>query len=315
MTIDCSRRDWLAGAAAALGAATLPRTASAGTPSNAPSPFRFCLNMSTIRGQALPPDRQAQIAAKAGYDAIEPWVDDLDKFVQSGGSLSDLSKQISDLGLTVESAIGFPEWVVDDDSRRAKGLEEAKRGMDLVRQIGCKRLASPPVGATDLPALDLDRAAERYVKLLEIGRQLGVAPMIEVWGFSKNLRTIGQTAYVALSSGQPDASVLLDVYHLYKGGSGFDGLKLLSPHAVPHFHVNDYPNIAPAQINDADRVFCGDGIAPLSTIFRDLHDIGFRGCISLELFNRDYWKRDAQEVATEGLQKMRSAVEKAGLSS
>jgi 2-keto-myo-inositol isomerase len=31
---------------------------------------------------------------------------------------SDLKKRISDCGLTVESAIGFAEWIVDDDARR-----------------------------------------------------------------------------------------------------------------------------------------------------------------------------------------------------
>ena len=35
-----------------------------------------------------------------------------------------------------ESAIGFAQWLVEDDKARAKGLEQAKRDMDLVRQIG-----------------------------------------------------------------------------------------------------------------------------------------------------------------------------------
>jgi hypothetical protein len=32
----------------------------------------------------------------------------------------------------VEGAIGFPEWLVDDEARRARGLERAKREMSLV---------------------------------------------------------------------------------------------------------------------------------------------------------------------------------------
>ena len=47
------------------------------------------------------------------------------------------------------SAIGFFEWIVDDDDRRKKGLEEARRSLDLVQQVGGKRLAAPPVGATN----------------------------------------------------------------------------------------------------------------------------------------------------------------------
>jgi sugar phosphate isomerase/epimerase len=93
---------------------------------------------------------EIEIAAKAGYGGIEPWIREIDAYVESGGSLNDLRKRIADLGLVVESAIGFAEWIVDDDARRAKGLEEARRTMDIVRQIGGTRIAAPPAGATDL---------------------------------------------------------------------------------------------------------------------------------------------------------------------
>ena len=50
---------------------------------------------------------------------------------------------------------------------------------------------------------------------------------------------------------------------------------------------------ARAQISDANRIYPGDGVAPLKNVLRDLHALGFRGLLSLELFNRDYWKQDA----------------------
>jgi hypothetical protein len=36
--------------------------------------------------------------------------------------------------------------------------------------------------------------------------------------------------------------------------------------------------------------------------------MGYRGMLSLELFNRDYWRQDPQEVAREGLRKMKESV-------
>ena len=35
-------------------------------------------------------------------------------------------------------------WLVNDDSARKKGLEQAKRDMDLVLQLGGPRIAAPP---------------------------------------------------------------------------------------------------------------------------------------------------------------------------
>jgi sugar phosphate isomerase/epimerase len=101
--------------------------------------------------------------------------------------------------------------------------------------------------------------------------------------------------------------VLPDVYHLYKGGSDFAGLPLLSASAIGIFHVNDYPKIARDAITDADRVYPGDGVAPLREVFAALRATGYTGYLSLELFNREYWKRDPHEVAKTGLAKMKAA--------
>ena len=81
--------------------------------------------------------------------------------------------------------------------------------------------------------------------------------------------------------------------------------------AIGVFHVNDYPADPPREtIRDAHRVYPGDGVAPLGPIFRRLAASGFRGMLSLELFNPDYWKQDALAVARTGLEKTRLAVQK-----
>lgn len=311
-----SRRQALAGGALLAAAASLfPQTVAAagGESSSKKSPFVFCLNTGTLLGHKLGIVKEIEIASKAGYQAIEPWVDAIDRYAKAGGSLSELKQRIQDAGLTVESAIGFPEWVVDDDERRAKGLERARYEMDLVVRIGGQRLAAPPAGATDKPGLDLAKAAERYRALLELGDQIGVLPHLEVWGFSQNLNRLSICAQVAMETGHPKACILADVFHLYKGGSRFEGLNLLSGQAIQVFHMNDYPDDPPRdKINDGYRIFPGDGVAPLNSILHSLQAIGGRKVLSLELFNKKYWEQDALEVARTGLAKMKAAVEKAG---
>jgi 2-keto-myo-inositol isomerase len=299
-----SRRQWLAGSLAA----GLAVAASPAEPPN-PEPFDYCLNTATIRGQNLPLAEQVEVAARAGYRGIEPWVGDLEKYARAGGNLKDIAKRIQDRGLSVESAIGFSEWAVDDDARRRKGLEQARRDMSLVAQVGGKRIAAPPAGATDRADLNLLKAAERYRALLEIGTNLGVVPQVEHWGFSRSLRRVGEAVLVAMESGHPQACVLADVYHLYKGGSDFGWVHMLGRTALGVLHVNDYPAKPPrAEITDADRVYPGDGVAPLTGFFRDLFASGFRGMVSLELFNREYWRQDALLVARTGLDKLRTVV-------
>lgn len=311
-----SRRTLLASgvpAAGMLSRGRIPESYAETKPeSTKESAFRYCLNTGTIRGQKLSLAQEIETAAQAGYDAIEPWLSSIHQYAQGGNSLKDLCKRIKDLGITVESAIGFSTWIAEDDSVSAKGMEEAKKDLEVLAQIGCKRIAAPPAGATDKPGLDLRKAAERYRKLLELGEQFGIVPQVEVWGFSKNLSRLCEVAYVMLESGHAQACLLADVFQLYKGGSDFGGLKLLSSQALQVFHLNDYPAEPPREsVNDSHRVYPGDGIAPMNQILRDLYATGNGKILSLEIFNREYWKQDAKQTAADGLAKMKAAVKKA----
>lgn len=312
-----NRRNFLTTSLAAASLASTKTTfAAAGTVpvEDLSKSFTYCLNTSTIREQTSDIKEQIQIASTAGYNAIEPWMRNLSSYKDAGGSLSDLRKRLADSGLTVESAIGFANWIVDDEGQRRKGLEEAKRDMDMLAEIGGKRIAAPPVGAhkSDSPKLDPFVMAERYRSLLEVGDETGVVPQLEVWGFSPNLSRLGESVMVCVEADHPKACLLPDVYHIFKGGSGFGGLELLHDNAVQAFHINDYPaQPARTEMNDSHRVYPGDGIAPLSDI---LNMIGGRGrsvVLSLELFNPTYWKQDALEVAKTGLAKIKAAVAKA----
>ena len=288
----------------------LTGTPLVGAANDKAEPFMYMLNTSTIQGQKLSLVEEIEIASRCGYQAIEPWIRELDQYVKDGGNLKDLGKRIADNGLTVESSIGFAEWIVDDDARRKKGLEQARRDMDMVRQIGGKRMAAPPAGATDRTDMSLLKIAERYRDLFDAGERIGVTPMVELWGFSKTLSRLSEALMVAVESGRANACVLADVYHLYKGGSGFTGLRLVGAPALPVIHVNDYPATPPrAEITDAFRVYPGDGTAPLKQMFRDLHTNGFCGFLSLELFNHEYWKHDALLVARTGLEKLKAVVQ------
>ncbi len=307
-TSKLSRRDLMAASAGVVGTGFLARPTVGAGPKEETGSITFGMNTSTIQGQKLTIAKEVEIVAKAGYQGIEPWIRELDQHVKDGGTLADLGKQIKDAGLTVIDAIGFFEWAVNDDAKRKKGLEEARRNMEMVRAIGGTRLAAPPFGATNQADLDLRKTAERYRALLEIGDSYGVTPIVEVWGFSKPISRLGEAAMVAIESGHPKAAILADVYHLHKGGSDFGGLHLLGPDAIPVLHMNDYPDLPREKLTDADRVYPGDGVAPLKELFRTIRVLGLRVNLSLELFNREYWKLDALTVARTGLEKMKAVV-------
>lgn len=273
--------------------------------SSSPGRFKYCLNTSTISGQNLGLLDYIDVASKAGYEGIEVWVRDVEKALEEGHTLSSLKARIAGQGLRVESAIGFAPWMAEGDG----GFVQMKKEMEMLAGIGCQRIAAPPAGLPAGKELDLFAAGLRYRKLLELGRETGVMPQLEFWGSSPVLWHLGQVLMIAAAADDPDAKILPDVYHMFRGGSGFHALKMLSGDLIDIFHLNDYPaNKAREEQNDADRVYPGDGHAPIIQILTDLKNMGGEKILSLELFNRTYWEEDPLQVAKTGLEKMKALV-------
>ncbi len=271
--------------------------------------FRFCLNTSTISGQKPGLLKSLEIASSAGYDGVELWVNDIRDFLKQGNKVDTLAKFIADKNLSVENAISFTQWMVSDAAKRRSGLEELEKEMKIMAALGCRRIAAPPSGVGKDEPVDFRQAGIYYREILELGRKHKVMPQLEFWGASGTLYSLGQALAIAASADDPDARILPDVYHLFRGGSGFNGLKLVNGKAIEIIHMNDYPGNKPVnEQTDGDRVYPGDGVAPLKQVLQDLRDMGGTKVLSLELFNKTYWAQDPLLVAKTGLEKMKTLV-------
>lgn len=288
----------------AAGASVPGRLYAAGK--KTPSRFRYCLNTSTISRNSPGIESQVETASEAGYGGVEIWIRDLKSYLDAGKTLGALRRKLETLGLKVESAIGFAPWLVKGEA----GFRQMKEEMLMVAELDCRRIAAPPAGLDGSTPLDFLEAGETYHRLLDLGRETGVMPQLEFWGASPALWHLGQALMIATASDDPGARILPDIYHLFRGGSGFTGLKFLRGDLIEMFHLNDYPGDKPRTgQTDADRVYPGDGVAPVKSILSELKAMGGEKVLSLELFNRSYWEKDPLEVARTGLMKMKSIAE------
>ncbi|MDR0337251.1 MAG: sugar phosphate isomerase/epimerase [Planctomycetaceae bacterium] len=270
--------------------------------------FRYSINSGTLRGFNLSIEEEIDIAAQAGYDGIEPWITKIEQYLEQGGCLRDLRKRIEDHGLCVPGGCAFFPWIVDDEIVRKHGIEQMKREMDLFREIGATHITATAWGAKEQRLDQFDILGERYRTILEIGLQKEIIPQLEVWGHSKTMTTLADVFAIASYSGHTKSEFLLDIYHLYRGGTPFQSLALLNTNVLSVFHFNDYPNnFSREQLEDKHRVYPGDGNAPLAEILRILYEIGFNGFLSFEVFNPTYWEtNNPLHVAKTGLEKMKA---------
>lgn len=266
--------------------------------------FTYCLNTSTIRPTPLL--EKVRIAGAAGYGAIEPWNDEVTEFVKAGGALADLREAIADAGLKVVSMIALHGWIEAEGDAYARVLDDCRLRIEQAAYLESPYIvASPPHGPVDIP-----KAAARYAELLRLGKSIGVRPSMEFLGFVAGVHTLESARAIAEGSGDPDATIVADVFHLLRGGGALDDLLTVPGDRLAIFHINDVPATPPVlEQADHDRVMPGDGLADLPKVIANLRTIGYRGPLSLELFNRELWEHDPAEVARRGLERVRALVE------
>jgi sugar phosphate isomerase/epimerase len=268
------------------------------------SEFVYCLNTSTIRPTPLL--TKIAIAGKAGYRAIEPWNDEITEYLQRGGRLDELTRALADAGLAVVSVIALHGWITAEGVERERVREECRRRMTQAAAVGSPYIvASPP-----REVVHLEQASHRFAELLELGAELGVQPSMEFLGFVEGVKNLASAWRIAAGAGHPRATVVADVFHMMRGGGSIDDLLTIRGEDLACFHINDLPpEPDPLVQKDEDRVMVGEGIADLPRVIANLRTIGYRGPLSLELFNRRLWADDPMVVAERGLARIRALVE------
>jgi len=266
--------------------------------------FIYCLNSSTIR--PVPILKKIEVAAKAGYQAIELWHDDIDQFLAEGGSLKDIRKALDDRQLTVPTTIYLKGWFETTGAEHVSELDECKRRLAQSVEVGAIHvIAGPPGGMADH-----DLGARNYRELLEIGLAMGVKPAMEFLGFVEDINTIEDALEVITKAGHPAGTVVLDPFHIFRGGGSLESIAKLKADQIAIMHFNDSPKDPPrATQHDKDRVYPGDGHLDLKRELALLRQIGYDRWLSLELFREDLWAKDSLEVARTGLEKMRAVAE------
>jgi len=274
------------------------------------SPWPICLDTATIRPASL--REKVQIASKAGFDAIEPWDKELAEFEKEGGNLKDLGKEIKDLGLFVPSVIGLWNALPPTKAAFEESLKDTRNRMRMAADIQSQHIQTIPntVGEN----YDQKYVSQRYRELIEIGiNEFGINPALVFVKFFP-LKTLGQAAGVALDANHPKAMIIPDTFHMHISEGGFEGLKFLNGEFIAIFQFADAPATPEiTALGDKHRVYPGDGILPLPQILKTLKATGYKGCVSLELYNPEYWKQDLQEVANTGLRKTMEVINKAGV--
>ena len=110
---------------------------------NGRSFWPICLDTATL-DKSIGIEKKLQLAAEAGFDCVEPWDRELEKYEREGGNLKDIKKLASDLGLYIPSVIGLWNALDVSEDKFKSRIEEHRNRLRMVSAIGSHRVQVIP---------------------------------------------------------------------------------------------------------------------------------------------------------------------------
>jgi len=255
--------------------------------------MQACINGATTMPYSLEADLEA--AAMAGFPLVEVWAGKLDTYLQKH-SVADLRRVLRDRGLTVAALCPyglrcFGAW--------REGLPSVQRAAGIAAEIDCPLLlACPDAPGPEVPSADaLAVAGERARAYAEVVAAAGVRIAIEPLGGHPFVPGPVQALGIIEAAGHPALGLMMDTFHYYKSGVTEAEIQTVPAHLWSILHINDVPPGDVGRLQDADRLYPGEGVLPLRETLRYFGGIGYRGAVSVEVFRRSYWEQPIAEIS------------------
>jgi sugar phosphate isomerase/epimerase len=247
--------------------------------------------------------------ARHGVRRVAVW---RDKMAACG--LAEARRLLDDHGLTVTGLNRAGPLTAPDAAGRRAALDDARRAIDEAAAIRAACLlvltGSLPEGSKDLVgtrARVRDALAELVPDARAAGVRLGLEPLHPMVAADRScLSTLGQANSLCDGLG-PALGLVVDVYHVWWDPRLEREINRAGPERLLGFHVSDW--LVPTRDPVFDRGMMGDGVIDIPAIRRLVEAVGYDGAVEVEIFSdRDWWRRDPDEVVRIALERCRTAV-------
>jgi 2-keto-myo-inositol isomerase len=255
--------------------------------------MRTCLNLVTLQ-RGLDPIVGIKAAAKAGFQGVGLWADALEAYAEKHGGLEDVVAALADNGILAEEicyTAGYM-WPENETAREA-ALDDADRKADYAATVGAPCVIACAAGTEG----DLDVAAADLRIVADVTGEFGVVAALEYIGMFPQIKDLKTGLDVVRRAQHPDAKLLIDVFHSFRGGTAVEDFALPKGDEVALVHINDVPAGDVFAMADSDRVLPGQGVLPLKQALGSLGANGYTGALSVEIFSEYWWAQPIDVTA------------------
>ncbi|WP_353940427.1 TIM barrel protein [Streptomyces sp. HUAS MG91] len=256
-------------------------------------------------------------AARAGFDGVEIFENDL---LAAPLPPEDIRALCADLGLSIDLYQPMRDIEAVPADVFARNLRRAEHKFRVMRRLGADTLlvcSSVSPLARDDDAL----AAEQLARLADRAAESGIRVAYEALAWGRHVNTYDHAWRIVEAADHPALGTCLDSFHILARGSGpkdLAGIEDIPGDKIFFLQLADAPKLAMdvLQWSRHYRCFPGQGDLDVAGLLRHVLRAGYRGPLSLEVFNDVFRQAEAGPAAVDALRSLltlREAVGEANL--
>ncbi|MGW5430507.1 bifunctional sugar phosphate isomerase/epimerase/4-hydroxyphenylpyruvate dioxygenase family protein [Streptomyces sp. NPDC004059] len=236
-------------------------------------------------------------AARAGFGGVEIFENDL---LACPLAPEEIRARCAELGLSIDlyqpmrDVEGVPEEIF------VRNLRRARHKFELMNRLGADTVLVCSSVSPD--AVDDDaRAAGQLARLAGLAEEFGIRVAYEALAWGRHVNTYEHAWRIVEAADHPALGVCLDSFHILSRGSDPKGIEDIPGEKIFFLQLSDAPLLAMdvLQWSRHYRCFPGQGGFDVAGLVRHVLAAGYRGPLSLEVFNDVFRQADAGPTAVD----------------
>nr|WP_284711021.1 sugar phosphate isomerase/epimerase and 4-hydroxyphenylpyruvate domain-containing protein [Brevibacterium sp. XM4083] len=248
-------------------------------------------------------EEKLRAASRAGFDGVEIFEQDL---VVSPLSPEAVRELAGDLGISLDLYQPFRDFEGVDEEQFAANLDRAHAKFTLMRRLGIgTMLLCSNVGTATIS--DDTVAAGHLRRLGDLAAQFDIDVAYEALAWGRFVSEYDHAWQIVERTDHPHIGTCLDSFHILSRGTDLDLISEIPGEKIFFLQLADAPALTMDVLSWSrhHRVFPGEGAWNLPDFLARVVDSGYRGPVSLEVFNDSFRQSDTDRTAVDGLRSLR----------
>jgi 4-hydroxyphenylpyruvate dioxygenase len=243
-----------------------------------------------------------EAAAAIGFDGVEILENDLLTF---DGSPADVRSIARGLGLDITCFQPFRDFEAMPEPQRSRNLDRAERKFDVMQALGAELLLV--CSNLNPAAIDDDaRAAADLAEMAEHAQRRGLRVGYEALAWGRHVNRWRHAWRIVQMADHPALGLIMDSFHTLAVQDNAADLGSVPAEKLFFLQLADAPALSLDVLSWSRhfRNFPGQGQLPVADFLRAALAAGYRGPLSLEIFNDEFRAASARLMARDGLRSL-----------